>query len=919
MKRSKKIVLMLIITVMIAISILLFFMFRGETINTEVAKNNGEKESIESIQEKLEEKSWHNSIVNDIVEDDIPVPVGYKYLQGDKNTGLVIEEIDSQSKYLFIPYQENLTTDMSQYFENAECYEMDYKTVNSIKKYNGFFVNLNSDYKISDLKKMDNEKYETLVNEADSKYEQDISVNGHILYKEEIAQINNYINNNNLTIDTNSIGINALAVESFADVNVGAGVGKDDRTVYIYSPSSGIYENKNIPIPVGFKYSVDNKGIVTIEDKDNKNLVYVWVPYISNKESGNKSAKDYRVNKILNEIYGKSSNPPNKDSEQRKIWNESEPTSYSKTSTKTSEMERWGGMWVSQAELGYTEDGKFCNVARGMVDYTVTKTKDGGDYYRGSTTSGLTYNKMNSIAQDVAEEEHNITCKTWMMSGIDWMDTLIWIAETNPNYRDSHGNNIYNVLASDSRYVGKYKDSELKATSAATDVKFLNGLWGLGGNLAELTDEKYNGQRIIRGGSWANTGEGAPIASMKPINENSSYTSDEIGFRVVLTISENAKPVFNVGDQEEPDNPSNVSKEDLELKFLQMENNGKNMIYSPLSIKYGLKMMETSAKGNTLTQIKSVVGDKMPTKYKNIDKKLSLANGIFINNKYTGKVQTNYKNNLVQSFNAEVIYDNFTNSNNINKWVQDKTLGLIKDMFGNGVNPNTNLLLINALAIDLDWKQKFDVGYTTGATFNLNNGQKMEAATMKKTVRSADISYYLTDSITALGMELEKVGNTQLEFVAIMPKEDLNQYISTFNKAKLDGVLKSLKSSMKASYGIEIEIPKFKFDYNLNLKKDLQSLGITDAFNPSLADFSNITGNKSLFVEDALHKATIKLDENGVKAAATTSISYISAVIPKERPKLKFDKPFLFIIRDKNLNEVWFTGTVYQPDKWVGR
>lgn len=40
---------------------------------------------------------------------------------------------------------------------------------------------------------------------------------------------------------------------------------------------------------------------------------------------------------------------------------------------------------------------------------------------------------------------------------------------------------------------------------------------------------------------------------------------------------------------------------DFSMKFLKMENNKQNMIYSPLSIKYALKMLNEGANGNTKT------------------------------------------------------------------------------------------------------------------------------------------------------------------------------------------------------------------------------------------------------------------------------------------------------------------------------
>lgn len=84
------------------------------------------------------------------------------------------------------------------------------------------------------------------------------------------------------------------------------------------------------------------------------------------------------------------------------------------------------------------------------------------------------------------------------------------------------------------------------------------------------------------------------------------------------------------------------------------------------------------------------------------------------------------------------------------------------------------------------------------------------------------------------------------------------------------------------------------------------------------ADFSNIS-NTILYVSDALHKANIDFTEKGIKAAAVTVIVMAdkSMVATPTKPKeIKIDKPFLYMTRDKNTGEIWFVGTVYEPNYW---
>jgi serine protease inhibitor len=128
-------------------------------------------------------------------------------------------------------------------------------------------------------------------------------------------------------------------------------------------------------------------------------------------------------------------------------------------------------------------------------------------------------------------------------------------------------------------------------------------------------------------------------------------------------------------------------------------------------------------------------------------------------------------------------------------------------------------------------------------------------------------------------------------------------------------------------------IPKFKFNYSLNFLEDLQKLGIKDVFDSELADLTNISNVQkgdpdyyNIFIQDAKHVADIDFSQKGIKAAAVTLFGggggggepeefefYYSFEVPTEEIDLDFNKPYAFLIRDKDTNETWFVGTVYQP------
>ena len=379
--------------------------------------------------------------------------------------------------------------------------------------------------------------------------------------------------------------------------------------------------------------------------------------------------------------------------------------------------------------------------------------------------------------------------------------------------------------------------------------------------------------------------------------------------------------------EKEPDEPIekiDYNSDDFSYEFLKLESDLKkdeNIIYSPLSIKYGLNLLLEGAEGDTKKEIKNILGDAKLTKYKNINKVLSFANGVYIKNDYKDGILDSYTDVLKDNYDAEVMYDNFESAKNINKWVSNKTFGVINNFFKDkdiAGNQNLVMILLNALAIDMKWEADFETDDTNLGIFD-KDGNNLEVAFMKKeNVYEDSISYKVDEDVTVLAMDLKEYGGVTLEFDAIMPNEEtLSDFISNIDNKKIDNYLSDLTNASSVEGDVNIRIPKFDFDYSISLKNELKAMGMEKAFDYS-ADFSKITGDTSLFVSEALHKADIKFSEEGIRAAAVTAfeMAFKSARPSDEIININIDKPFMFVIRDKENGEVWFVGSVYNPVLW---
>ena len=168
-----------------------------------------------------------------------------------------------------------------------------------------------------------------------------------------------------------------------------------------------------------------------------------------------------------------------------------------------------------------------------------------------------------------------------------------------------------------------------------------------------------------------------------------------------------------------------------------------------------------------------------------------------------------------------------------------------------------------------------------------------------------------------MGLNLKKYDENDYEIVAIMPKiTALDEYINGLSDDNMDTILHNLKPLADASRKVEIAIPKFSFDYNLNCLDTFKNMGLKNVFeNASLGKIGNLpTLNLNI-----LHKTNIDFSEVGLKAASATVIVLREGAYFDQREVLSINinKPFMFVIREKKSNDILFMGKVYEPILWA--
>lgn len=366
----------------------------------------------------------------------------------------------------------------------------------------------------------------------------------------------------------------------------------------------------------------------------------------------------------------------------------------------------------------------------------------------------------------------------------------------------------------------------------------------------------------------------------------------------------------------------------FDYDMLKVTNNlykNKNYLISPYSMKLALSMVRDGASGETKNQIKNMIGTGN-IKLLNSNKRISTANGLFVKNKYQKDILDSYYEAIKNNYNGEILYGDFITPNDINDWIYEKTYEMIKNPIKE-IDPDFILGIVNAIAIDVEWENLFECNMTYSEPFTKYNNDTIDVEMMHNTYQNG-IKYFKTSEEQGIILPYKTYNSDgevseegiSLEFVGILPNNELDSYINSFNKTTISKIDNNAKEPNKKQE-IILSLPRFEYDFEYAaFKKSLINLGMKDAFVPEVADFSNIINKESIYISDAIHDTYIKLGETGTKAAAVTAFMFETNAIEEEKKSIsiKFDKPFMYLIREKDSNNILFVGTVYEPNIWKG-
>ena len=342
-------------------------------------------------------------------------------------------------------------------------------------------------------------------------------------------------------------------------------------------------------------------------------------------------------------------------------------------------------------------------------------------------------------------------------------------------------------------------------------------------------------------------------------------------------------------------------------------NTEKNVLISPVSVLAALSMTANGAEGDTLTQMETVLGknkDALNQWYeydivKARSEYLYLANAIYLKDDGELIVKEEFLKALEKWYETGVYMTSFNESTlrEINQFVEDNTNGMVKNILDK-IPKEAVMYLVNALAFEAQWAKPYNEYEVSQQVFTTEDGRKQTVELMY----SEEYNSYVEDDLCTGFVKNYEGG--RYGFVALLPKEGMRieELIDSLSGDSLSDLL-----SYRWEGKVLTAMPKFQTEFDVEMSEVLQSMGMTDAFDDEKANFSGMGtyAGEDLFISRVLHKTFISVAEQGTRAGAATVVEMApeAAMEPEEIKEVILNRPFLYMIWDRETNMPIFMGT----------
>lgn len=363
----------------------------------------------------------------------------------------------------------------------------------------------------------------------------------------------------------------------------------------------------------------------------------------------------------------------------------------------------------------------------------------------------------------------------------------------------------------------------------------------------------------------------------------------------------------------------NLLAADLYSALSDTADASSNLFFSPPSIAAAFTVAYEGAGGRTAAQMQEALGipgdgggmDGLGQLYRDLTVRdrpydLTLANALWMKDGF--RPEPAFVDTVAARYDGHVESVDIAGAgiNRINGWIAESTGGNIRDMLDpDSVDSQTVMIITNAIYFKGGWAEQFNPVWTSERPFWIGANTSVTVPMMETTDRYL---YAETADLKALQKNYE---GGDLSMLILLPKERTG--ITVAEKSLDPTALLGIRDMMRPE-AVLLEMPRFSFSTNYELPDAMRALGITDAFDPDLADFEGMSGDERLYIGDALHAAFVDVGEEGTEASAATSVSVLLEGGGNElTAAFTADHPFIFVIRNNDTGQILFVGRVMDP------
>ncbi|MFD4670091.1 serpin family protein [Lentzea sp. NPDC058450] len=327
----------------------------------------------------------------------------------------------------------------------------------------------------------------------------------------------------------------------------------------------------------------------------------------------------------------------------------------------------------------------------------------------------------------------------------------------------------------------------------------------------------------------------------------------------------------------------------LTLHRVAVPDHTANACWSPFSVASALALAREAARGETRAELDALLGGFDPTAARDVPE-LAVANTLWADDDLT----INPDFSLAASVRRTAFSDPATVRKLVNTDVAETTRGLIPELLTDPPPPDAAAIIVNALYLKVGWLNPFLAGETAPKPFHAPGGD-VDVPTMTVTEK---FRYAHQDGWQTIVLPAD----SGVEAVILLPDTSLDQPLPP---SALDA---------RTLTRLELSLPTVDVRARFNLKSTLRRLGVERMFRRD-ADFSGLSPDERMFVDDVVHEAVLRLDEEGLEGAAATAITFrtVSFEIPTDPVVVTVDRPFLLAVRHARSGEIYFLAQVARP------